>query len=70
MISEIIKTLSDTELVAVATEINDPRIDNRTIYNQLLAKANLGVNMNGFDKLTNLVVNELVIRLLQCDRKI
>jgi len=37
---EILKTLSDTELIALAAEINNPAIPNEMILSQLLSKSN------------------------------
>jgi hypothetical protein len=37
---EILKTLSDTEITAIAYELADPSIDNQSIYNQLAGKSN------------------------------
>lgn len=72
MISEIIKTLSDTEVVAIAKEVIDPKVDNLTIYKQLSSKNNEdeSIDVNDFAKLTNVVINELVVRLLQRDKDI
>ena len=40
MITKLLKSLSDTELTSIAKELNDPNIDNISIYRQLIAKIN------------------------------
>lgn len=41
MIKDILKALSDTELVAISKEMCDPNIPNQVIINQLLSKADI-----------------------------
>jgi hypothetical protein len=38
MITNLLKSLSDTELTAIAKELNNPEIKNITIYKQLMSK--------------------------------
>ena len=40
MFKQVLKSLSDTELIAIATEINNPCISNESIISQLAAKSN------------------------------
>ena len=40
----ILKTLSDTELMALATEVSNPLISNVDILNQLMSKSNIEFN--------------------------
>lgn len=72
MIKNIIKTLSDTELVAISKEIVDPTIPNITIYRQLMAKRNNDdvINDNDFNNLGFIVINELAERLLEVDERV
>jgi hypothetical protein len=67
MIKEILKTLSDTEIVVIANEINNPDISNLSIYKQLMGKENDGdvIDSDDFDKLPSSIINELAIRLLK-----
>lgn len=70
MIADILKTLSDTELVAISNEVINPAVPNLSIYKQLVAKENDGdiIDTKDFSNLSNLVINELVTRLLESDR--
>lgn len=70
MVTEILKTLSDTELTAIALELNNPKIDNLAIYNQLIAKSNYPTDMSDFLTLPTKVAVELSERLLQRDKEI
>lgn len=40
MITSILKTLSDTELMAVADQLSNPTLDEQLIYRQIVAKGN------------------------------
>lgn len=42
MISTILKTLSDTELIAVANQLANPNLDEQLLYRQIVAKGNKG----------------------------
>ena len=70
MLTDILKTLSDTELVAISQEITNPAVPNISIYKQLVAKENDGesIDVNDFTNLPNLVITELSIRLLESDK--
>jgi hypothetical protein len=53
ILQEIIHTLSDTELIVLAEEINNPKISKETIFNQIMAKSNkTQVSNSSWDKLT------------------
>ena len=68
MIKDTLKTLSDTELVAIAFELNDPGIDNVHIFKQLIAKSNESfVEETTTEKLVCEVAKELATRLLERD---
>ena len=71
MIKNIIKTLSDTELIAISKEIIDPTIPNITIYRQLEAKRNNDItNDDDFNDLESIIINELSLRLLEVDERL
>lgn len=72
MIKNIIKTLSDTELVAISQEIVNPSIPNITIYRQLMAKRNINDDFNDsdFNELSSIVIGELAERLLEVDERL
>jgi len=40
MITEILKTLSDGELMAITKQLNNPHVDEQLVYKQLIAKGN------------------------------
>jgi hypothetical protein len=40
MITEILKTLSDGELIAITNQLNNPHVDEQLVYKQLIAKGN------------------------------
>ncbi len=42
MISTILKTLSDTELIAVANQLANPNLDEQLLYRQIVSKGNKG----------------------------
>ena len=42
MISTILKTLSDTELMAVANQLANPSLDEQLLYRQIIGKGNEG----------------------------
>jgi hypothetical protein len=69
MVTEILKTLSDTELTAIAQELNNPKIDNLAIYNQLVAKSNYPTDMSDFLTLPTKVAVELSERLLEIQKR-
>lgn len=72
MIKDILKTLSDTEVVAIAKEVINPAVPNITIYRQLMAKENDGdvIDTNDFTNLPSSIINELVVRLLERDANV
>ncbi len=70
MIKDILKTLSDTELVAISKEVINPAVSNLTIYKQLMGKRNDyddTIDTSDFSNLPNTVINELTNRLLERD---
>jgi len=70
MIADILKTLSDTELVAISKEVINPAVSNLTIYKQLMGKRNDyddTIDTSDFSNLPNTVINELTNRLLERD---
>lgn len=77
MIQDILKTLSDTELMAISKQLGDIRIDESLIWAQLVAKDNKGqtlcdiINQAKFDSfrgtLPRLVALELSKRLLKAN---
>lgn len=42
MITEILKTLSDGELMAVAEQLSNPNLDEQLLYRQIVGKGNNG----------------------------
>lgn len=71
MLKDILKSLSDTELIVISNEIINPAIPNYNIYNQLLSKRNDNdgyINTSEFTQLSNLVINELATRLLDSNK--
>lgn len=42
MITEILKTLSDGELMAIAEQLANPNLDEQLLYRQVVAKGNKG----------------------------
>lgn len=72
MIKEILKTLSDTEIMAVADQLVDPNIDETFVYHQLVSKSNVDTSIDQmFDEvnsdqvrgtLPRLVMNEITKR--------
>jgi hypothetical protein len=59
MIEEILKSLSDTELFAIANELDNPNISNESIYNQLMSKRNDDVEYT----LDSMFIENLLIKL-------
>lgn len=55
-IPQILKTLSDTEIIVLAEEINNPDISNFDILEQLFSKANYNFNKSD-------LYNEIVEKL-------
>ncbi len=47
MFEKILETLSDTELVVIANEMNDPKVSNQSIIDQLISKSNLNTEYVG-----------------------
>ena len=78
MIKDILKTLSDTELTTVAYELNNPKISNKQIFKQLVAKSNgetiaftkwsKGYLKSSTEELVCEVAFELANRLLERDK--
>lgn len=70
MIRDILKTLSDTEVVAIAKEVINPAVPNLTIYNQLMGKnnSNYVIDTKDFNDLPSAIINELTVRLLERDK--
>lgn len=69
MIKDILKTLSDTELTAVAYELNNPKISNEQIFRQLIAKSNDETTIKtSTEELVCEVAFELANRLLERDK--
>lgn len=46
MISEILKGLSDTEVIAIAEQLANPNCDEQLVYRQLVAKGNSGESLD------------------------
>jgi hypothetical protein len=46
MITEILKTLSDVELIAISEQLASEFIDEQSIYNQIISKGNLGESLD------------------------
>jgi hypothetical protein len=42
MIAEILKTLSDGELMAIADQLANPSVDEQLLYRQIVSKGNKG----------------------------
>lgn len=54
MISTILKTLSDTELMAVANQLANPNLDEQLLYRQIIGKGNEGeTTKEMFDELNS-----------------
>ncbi len=68
-VKEILKTLSDTELCALADEVNNPMVRNIDILNQLLSKSNLEDNSEVLEEVVTSFPEklsyELSLRLLE-----
>lgn len=62
--TEILKTLSDTELIALAVEINNPEISNEMILSQLLSKSNSANNDILISDFSDKLSYELSLRLM------
>lgn len=45
MITEILKSLSDTEIMVIAEELRNPEVDENMVYHQLVAKGNEGQDL-------------------------
>lgn len=67
-VTDILKTLSDTELCALAAEVNNPRVNNASIVSQLTSKSNLDDNSDLFREVVmsfpEMLSYELSLRLL------
>lgn len=46
MITTILKTLSDTELIAIANQLSNPDLNEQLLYRQIIAKGNEGETVN------------------------
>lgn len=69
----VLKSLSDTELVSIASEVSNSKIKTNLITSQLIAKSNsplviIGSNSVVRNILTSEVLAELSFRLLESDR--
>jgi len=69
----VLKSLSDTELVSIASELTKPEIKTKSITSQLVAKSNSPIIIVGKPSevrttLVSEVLSELSFRLLECDR--
>jgi hypothetical protein len=42
MITEILKTLSDGEVMAIAEQLANPKVDEQLLYRQIISKGNEG----------------------------
>ncbi len=62
--TEILKTLSDTELIALAVEINNPEISNEMILSQLSSKSNSTNNDISISDFSDKLSYELSLRLM------
>lgn len=63
-ITQILKTLSDTELIAISREVNNPEIPNRVILEQIYNKSNYIFNKEDmFDELVNSLSEKLCLEL-------
>lgn len=61
---EILRTLSDTELIALASEVNNPNISNEMILGQLMGKSNdLNNDPNLLHRFPEMLSYELSLRL-------
>jgi hypothetical protein len=70
MLKDILKSLSDTEITAIAYEVANPSIPNVSIYNQLVGKSNDDDSIgDDFQNLSVLVGVELANRVLELNRK-
>lgn len=45
MLIDILQSLSDTEIMIIAEELQNSEINEKNIYKQLIAKSNLGENL-------------------------
>lgn len=46
MIKDILKTLSDTEIMAVAEQLSNEEANEQQVYKQIVAKGNAGETLN------------------------
>jgi len=54
MINQILKTLSDGELMAVAKQLNNPDLNEQLLYRQIVSKGNEGETVDEmFDEMNN-----------------
>lgn len=63
-IPQILKTLSDTELIVLAEEVNNPDISNMDILEQLFSKANYNFNKSDlYSEIVNSLSENLCFEL-------
>lgn len=63
-IPQILKTLSDTELIVLAEEVNNPDISNLDILEQLFSKANYNFNKSDlYSEIVNRLSENLCFEL-------
>jgi hypothetical protein len=63
-IPQILKTLSDTELIVLAEEVNNPDISNVDILEQLFSKANYNFNKSDlYSEIVNSLSENLCFEL-------
>lgn len=54
MITEILKTLSDGEVMAIAEQLANPNVDEQLLYRQVVAKGNKGETVDEmFDEMNS-----------------
>ena len=73
MFKSVLKSLSDTELVSIASEISNPEIKTKFITSQLVAKSNSPIVIIGKPNivrniLTSELLAELSFRILEYNR--
>lgn len=54
MIREILKTLSDGEVMAIAEQLSNPNVDEQLLYRQIISKGNNGETVDEmFDEMNS-----------------
>lgn len=54
MITKILKTLSDGELMAIAKQLSNPKLDEQLLYRQIISKGNEGETIDEmFEEMTS-----------------